>query len=333
MSLFSRITGTGSYLPPRRLTNADLVAELATLGVESSDEWIVERTGIQARHFAAPDVVSSDLAFEACKKALAAAGRQPQDIDLIIVATSTPDMVFPSTACILQHKLAQIDDAAAGITGAAAFDVQAVCTGFIYALTVADAMIRAGNATRALVVGSEIFSRLLDFKDRTTCVLFGDGAGAVVLEASETPGILSTDIHANGKHVGILCVPGHVSNGNVLGDPLLKMDGQAVFKLAVGLLEDAAHAVLDKAGVQESEIDWLIPHQANIRIIQSTAKKLKLPMDKVVLTVQDHGNTSAASIPLALDTAVRAGQVKPNQTLMLEGVGGGFTWGAVLLKL
>jgi len=333
MTRFSRITGTGSYLPPRRLTNADLVAELATLGVESSDEWIVERTGIQARHFAAPGVFSSDLAFEACKNALAAAGRQPQDIDLIIVATSTPDMVFPSTACILQHELAQINEDAAGIAGAAAFDVQAVCTGFIYALTVADAMIRAGNATRALVVGSEIFSRLLDFKDRTTCVLFGDGAGAVVLEASETPGILATDIHANGKHVGILCVPGHVSNGNVLGDPLLKMDGQAVFKLAVGLLEDAAHAVLNKAGVKESEIDWLIPHQANIRIIQSTAKKLKLSMDKVVLTVQDHGNTSAASIPLALDTAVRAGQVKPNQTLMLEGVGGGFTWGAVLLKL
>jgi 3-oxoacyl-[acyl-carrier-protein] synthase-3 len=333
MTRFSRITGTGSYLPPRRLSNADLVAELAALGVESSDDWIVERTGIKARHFAAPDVMSSDLAFEACKNALAAAGRQPQDIDLIIVATSTPDMVFPSTACILQHKLAQINEDAAGIAGAAAFDVQAVCTGFIYALTVADAMIRAGNATRALVVGSEIFSRLLDFKDRTTCVLFGDGAGAVVLEASETPGILSTDIHANGKHVGILCVPGHVSNGNVLGNPLLKMDGQAVFKLAVGLLEDAAYAVLNKAGVQESEIDWLIPHQANIRIIQSTAKKLKLSMDKVVLTVQDHGNTSAASIPLALDKAVRAGQVKPNQTLMLEGVGGGFTWGAVLLKL
>ena len=333
MTRFSRITGTGSYLPPRRLTNADLVAELAALGIESSDEWIVERTGIKARHFAAPDVVSSDLAFEACKNALVAAGRQPQDIDLIIVATSTPDMVFPSTACILQHKLAQINEAAAGIAGAAAFDVQAVCTGFIYALSVADAMIRAGNATRALVVGSEIFSRLLDFQDRTTCVLFGDGAGAVVLEASETPGILSTDIHANGKHVGILCVPGHVSNGKVLGDPLLKMDGQAVFKLAVGLLEDAAHAVLTKAGVHESEIDWLIPHQANIRIIQSTAKKLKLPMDKVVLTVQDHGNTSAASIPLALDKAVRAGQVKSQQTLMLEGVGGGFTWGAVLLKL
>jgi len=333
MTRFSRITGTGSYLPPRRLTNADLVAELAALGIESSDEWIVERTGIKARHFAAPDVVSSDLAFEACKNALDAAGRQPQDIDLIIVATSTPDMVFPSTACILQHKLAQTSEAAAGIAGAAAFDVQAVCTGFIYALSVADAMIRAGNATRALVVGSEIFSRLLDFQDRTTCVLFGDGAGAVVLEASETPGILSTDIHANGKHVGILCVPGHVSNGKVLGDPLLKMDGQAVFKLAVGLLEDAAHAVLSKAGVHESEIDWLIPHQANIRIIQSTAKKLKLPMDKVVLTVQDHGNTSAASIPLALDKAVRAGQVKSQQTLMLEGVGGGFTWGAVLLKL
>ena len=333
MTRFSRITGTGSYLPPRRLTNADLVAELAALGIESSDEWIVERTGIKARHFAAPDVVSSDLAFEACKNALDAAGRQPQDIDLIIVATSTPDMVFPSTACILQHKLAQINEDAAGIAGAAAFDVQAVCTGFIYALSVADAMIRAGNATRALVVGSEIFSRLLDFQDRTTCVLFGDGAGAVVLEASETPGILSTDIHANGKHVGILCVPGHVSNGKVLGDPLLKTDGQAVFKLAVGLLEDAAHAVLSKAGVHESEIDWLIPHQANIRIIQSTAKKLKLPMDKVVLTVQDHGNTSAASIPLALDKAVRAGQVKSQQTLMLEGVGGGFTWGAVLLKL
>jgi len=333
MTRFSRITGTGSFLPPRRLTNADLVAELATLGVESSDEWIVERTGIQARHFATPDVVSSDLAFEACKKALEAARLQPQDIDLIIVATSTPDMVFPSTACILQHKLSQINEGASGIAGAAAFDVQAVCTGFIYALTVADAMIRAGNATRALVVGSEIFSRLLDFKDRTTCVLFGDGAGAVVLEASDTPGILSTDIHANGKHVGILCVPGHVSHGSGLGDPLLKMDGQAVFKLAVGLLEDAAHAVLDKAGVKASEIDWLIPHQANIRIIQSTAKKLKLSMDKVVLTVQDHGNTSAASIPLALDKAVRSGQVKPNQTLMLEGVGGGFTWGAVLLKL
>jgi len=329
MTRFSRITGTGSYLPPRRLTNADLVAELAALGIESSDEWIVERTGIKARHFAAPDVVSSDLAFEACKNALTAAGRQPQDIDLIIVATSTPDMVFPSTACILQHKLSQINEDAAGIAGAAAFDVQAVCTGFIYALSVADAMIRAGNATRALVVGSEIFSRLLDFQDRTTCVLFGDGAGAVVLEASETPGILSTDIHANGKHVGILCVPGHVSNGKVLGDPLLKMDGQAVFKLAVGLLEDAAHAVLTKAGVHESEIDWLIPHQANVRILEATAKRLGIDPARVVMTLDKHANTSAASIPLALDDYIRSGKITRGQRLLLQGVGGGFTWGAV----
>lgn len=333
MTRFSRITGTGSFLPPRRLTNADLVAELASQGVETSDDWIVERTGIHARHFAAPDVSSSDLAFEAAKRALAAAGRSPQDIDLIIVATSTPDMVFPSTACLLQHKLAQIDEAAAGIAGAPAFDVQAVCSGFIYALTIADAMIRAGSATCALVIGAEVFSRILDFKDRTTCVLFGDGAGAVVLEASDQPGILATDIHADGKHAGILCVPGHVRGGEILGDPVLKMDGQAVFKLAVGLLEGAARAALNKAGLQDSDIDWLIPHQANIRIIQSTAKKLKLPMDKVVLTVHNHGNTSAASIPLALDEAVRSGQVKPGQTLMLEGVGGGFTWGAVLLKL
>ncbi len=333
MTRYSRITGTGSFLPPRRLTNADLVAELAAQGVETSDDWIVERTGIRARHFAAPDVGSSDLAFEAAKRALEAAGRRPQDIDLIIVATSTPDMVFPSTACILQHKLAQLDAEAAGIAGAPAFDVQAVCSGFVYALTVADAMIRAGSATRALVIGAEVFSRLLDFQDRTTCVLFGDGAGAVVLEGSEQPGILATDIHADGKHVGILCVPGHVRNGNILGDPLLKMDGQAVFKLAVGLLEGAARAALTKANLQDSDIDWLVPHQANIRIIQSTAKKLKLPMDKVVLTVHDHGNTSAASIPLALDVGVRSGQIKPGQTLMLEGVGGGFTWGAVLLRM
>ncbi len=333
MTVFSRITGTGSFLPPRRLTNADLVAELAEKGVETSDEWIVERTGIRSRHFAAPNVGSSDLGFEAAKQALDAAGCRPQDIDLIIVATSSPDMVFPSTACILQHKLAQLDAEAAGIAGAPAFDVQAVCSGFIYALSVADAMIRAGSAKRALVVGAEVFSRLLDFQDRTTCVLFGDGAGAVVLEASETPGILATDIHADGKHVGILCVPGHVRNGHILGDPVLKMDGQAVFKLAVGLLEGAARTVLNKAGLQESDIDWLIPHQANIRIIQSTAKKLKLSMDRVVLTVHEHGNTSAASIPLALDQAVRQGQVKKGPTLMLEGVGGGFTWGAVLLRL
>ncbi len=325
MKRYSRITGTGSHLPARRVTNADLVADLAARGVESSDEWIVERTGIAARHFAADDVACSDMALDAARKALQAAGRVPQDIDLIIVATSTPDMVFPSTAAILQNKL--------GANGCAAFDVQAVCSGFIYALTVADAMIRAGAATRALVVGSEIFSRLLDFTDRGTCVLFGDGAGAVVLEASETPGILASDLHADGKYVDILCVPGHVSGGKITGKPLLTMDGQAVFKLAVGLLESAARATLDKAGLSEADIDWLVPHQANIRIMQSTARKLKLSMDKVVVTVQQHGNTSAASIPLALDHAVRSGQVKPGEILLLEGVGGGFTWGAVLVKL
>ena len=325
MNRYSRITGTGSFLPPRRLTNAALAAELAAQGVETSDDWIVERTGIRARHFADDGIYSSDLALEACKSALQAAGLNPQDIDLIIVATSTPDMVFPSTACILQNKL--------GANGGAAFDVQAVCSGFIYALTVADAMIRTGSAQRALVVGAEVFSRILDFKDRTTCVLFGDGAGAVVLEASNTPGILASDLHADGKHVGILCVPGHVSNGHILGDPLLKMDGQAVFKLAVSVLDEAARATLAKANLTEADIDWLIPHQANIRIMQSTARKLKMSMDKVVVTVDQHGNTSAASIPLALDTAVRQGKVKPGNTLMLEGVGGGFTWGAVLLKL
>ena len=324
MRRYSRITGTGSYLPPNRLTNADLAAQLAQSGVETSDEWIVERTGIRARHFAAPDVCSSDLGLEAARGAFAAAGVAAADIDLIIVATSTPDMVFPSTACILQHKL--------GAAGGAAFDVQAVCSGFVYALTIADAMIQTGAANKALVVGAEVFSRILDFKDRTTCVLFGDGAGAVVLEASDKPGILASDLHADGKHVGILCVPGHVSGGQILGDPLLKMDGQAVFKLAVGVLEDAARATLAKAGKQASDIDWLIPHQANIRIMQSTARKLKLPMDKVVVTVDQHGNTSAASIPLALDSAVRAGQVKPGDLLMLEGVGGGFTWGAVLVQ-
>lgn len=325
MKRYSRITGTGSFLPPRRVTNADLVTQLATQGVETSDEWIVERTGIRARHFADDGVFSSDLGLEAAKNALQAAGRSAKDVDLIIVATSTPDMVFPSTACILQNKL--------GANGGAAFDVQAVCSGFVYALTVADAMIQTGAAKCALVVGAEIFSRILDFKDRTTCVLFGDGAGAVVLEASDKPGILASDLHADGKHVGILCVPGHVSGGAVLGDPLLKMDGQAVFKLAVGLLESAARATLVKANLTDADIDWLVPHQANIRIMQSTARKLKLSMDKVVVTVGEHGNTSAASIPLALDTAVRSGQVKTGETLLLEGVGGGFTWGALLLIL
>lgn len=325
MTRYARITGTGSYLPPRRLTNHDLAAELAERGIETSHEWIVERTGIEARHFADAATSSSDLALEASRKALEAAGLAPQDIDLIIVATSTPDMVFPSTACILQNKL--------GANGCAAFDVQAVCSGFVYALTVADAMIRSGGARRALVVGAEVFSRILDFSDRTTCVLFGDGAGAVVLEASDAPGILASDLHADGSHVGILCVPGNVSGGQVLGSPLLTMDGQAVFKLAVGVLEKAARATLDKAGKTDADIDWLIPHQANIRIMQSTARKLKLPMDKVIVTVDQHGNTSAASIPLALDHGVRNGQVKPGQTVLLEGVGGGFTWGAVLLNM
>ncbi|MES2888408.1 MAG: beta-ketoacyl-ACP synthase III [Pseudomonadota bacterium] len=321
----SRITGTGGFLPEGRLTNAQLAAQLAQQGIETSDEWIVERTGIRARHFAASDLQASDLALEAALKALSAAGCEAASLDLIIVATSTPDMVFPSTACILQRKL--------GNRGATAFDVQAVCSGFVYALTVADALIRTGAARKALVVGAELFSRLLDFTDRTTCVLFGDGAGAVVLEASTEPGILATQLHADGRHADILCTPGTVSGGKIIGDPLLKMDGQAVFKLAVGVLEDVAREVLAKAGRTEADIDWLVPHQANVRIIQSTAKKLKLSMDKVIVTLAEHGNTSAASIPLALDVGVRSGKVRPGDTVLLEGVGGGFTWGAVLLDL
>lgn len=324
MTRYSRITGTGSYLPPHRLTNAELVAELATKGVETSDEWIVDRTGIRARHFAAPDVSSSDLATEAARSAMQAAGVKASDIDLIIVATSTPDMVFPSVACIVQNKL--------GIAGCPAFDVQAVCCGFIYALTVADAMIKSGLARKALVIGAEVFSRILDFSDRTTCVLFGDGAGAVVLQASDTPGILASDLHADGTHAGILCVPGHVCGGQVLGSPLLKMDGPAVFKLAVGMLEGTARAALAKANLAEADIDWMIPHQANIRIMQSTTRRLKMPMEKMIVTVDQHGNTSAASIPLALDVSVRSGKVKKGDTLMLEAVGGGFTWGAVILN-
>ena len=321
---FARITGTGSFLPPQRVTNADLVAQLAATGVETSDDWIVERTGIRARHFSASGVMTSELAVAAAKNAMQAAGLQPSDIDLIIVATSTPDMVFPSTACIVQNKL--------GMAGGAAFDIQAVCTGFVYALSVANAMIQSGAANKAIVIGAETFSRILDFKDRTTCVLFGDGAGAVVLEASDKPGILATDLHADGKHVGILCVPGNVGGGAVEGSAFLKMDGQAVFKLAVGVLADTARTTLAKAGKTEADIDWLIPHQANIRIMTSTAKKLKLSMDKVVVTVDQHGNTSAASIPLALDAAVRSGQVKKGQMLMLEAVGGGFTWGSALVQ-
>jgi 3-oxoacyl-[acyl-carrier-protein] synthase III len=321
----SRITGTGSYLPPRRLTNDDLAAQLAADGIETSDQWIVERTGIRARHFAASDVGSSELAVQAARRALEAADLDAARIDLIIVATSTPDMVFPSTACLVQQKL--------GVAGCAAFDVQAVCSGFVYALTVADSMIRTGAATKALVIGAEVFSRILDFKDRGTCVLFGDGAGAVVLEASETPGILASELHADGRHVDILCVPGNVAGGQVLGDPVLKMDGPAVFKLAVSVLYDVANLVLEKAGRSVADVDWLIPHQANIRILQSTAKRLKLPLEKLIVTVDQHGNTSAASIPLALDEAVRSGKIQPGDTVMLEGVGGGFTWGAVLLDL
>ncbi len=320
---YSRITGTGSYLPPRRLSNAQMAEVLAARGVETSDQWIVERTGIRARHFADDGVNTSDLALPAARHAIDAAGLQAGQIDLIIVATSTPDMIFPSTACLLQQKL--------GIAGCPAFDVQAVCSGFVYALAVADSMIRTGAATRALVIGAEVFSRILDFEDRTTCVLFGDGAGAVVLEASETPGILATELHADGRHAGILCTPGTVAGGRILGDPLLKMDGPAVFKLAVGVLESVARSVLAKAGRSEADIDWLIPHQANIRIMQGTAKKLKLPLEKLVVTVDEHGNTSAASVPLALDVAVRSGRIQRGDTVMLEGVGGGFTWGAALL--
>ena len=322
---YSRIAGTGSFLPGNRVSNDALTMRLAESGIETSDAWIVERTGIKARHFAAHEDVCSDLAFEAAKRALAAAGCDAASIDLIILATSTPDMVFPSTACIVQQKL--------GVRGCAAFDVQAVCSGFVYALTIADSMIRTGAASKALVIGAEVFSRILDFTDRTTCVLFGDGAGAVVLQRSDTPGILASELHADGRYADILCTPGTVAGGKIIGDPLLKMDGPAVFKLAVGVLESVARSVLAKARRVEADIDWLIPHQANIRIMQSTAKKLKLPFEKVIVTLDEHGNTSAASIPLALDHAVRRGKIRPGDTVMLEGVGGGFTWGAVLLDL
>lgn len=339
MTRYAKITGTGSALPAKALSNEDMVALLAAKGIETSDEWIVERTGIRNRYFIEDGQYASDLAFAACESALSAAACKIADIDLIIVATSTPDMVFPSTATILQRKLSEAAVARGEPSGAggAAFDVQAVCSGFIYGLTVADAMIKVGSARRALVVGAEVFSRILDFSDRTTCVLFGDGAGAVVLEACEHEGqgagILATDIHADGKHTSILCVPGWVAGGQVTGDPTLKMDGQAVFKLAVGVLEDAAKTALARAGMTTQDIDWLIPHQANIRIMQGTARKLKLPLSKVVVTVDQHGNTSAASIPLALDHAVKQGQVQPGQTLLLEGVGGGFTWGAVVVRM
>ncbi len=322
---YSRIVSTGSYLPPRRVTNADLAAELASKGVETSDEWITARTGIHARHFADPGVTCSDLAYQASLQALEGGNLRPADIDLIIVATSTPDMVFPSAATLLQKKLSITN-------GCPALDVQAVCSGFVYALTVADALIKTGTAKRALVVGSEVFSRILDFSDRTTCVLFGDGAGAVILEASQEAGILACDIRADGRHADILCTPGTVSGGKILGDPTLKMDGPAVFKLAVGVLEDCSRTALVKGNMEDSQIDWLIPHQANIRIMQAAAKRLRVPLDKLVVTVDQHGNTSAATIPLALDVAVRDGRIRRGHHLMLPAVGGGFTWGAVLVR-
>nr|WP_315392311.1 beta-ketoacyl-ACP synthase III [uncultured Duganella sp.] len=326
MTLYSKIIGTGSYLPEQRVTNQDLTDQLAAKGIETSDEWIVSRSGISARHFAEPGQKSSDLAVNAATRALEMAGMQPNDIDLIIVASSTPDFFgsFPSTACIVQQKL--------GITNfGAAVDVQAVCSGFVYALSTADAFIRAGVHKNVLVIGAEVFSRILDFNDRTTCVLFGDGAGAVVLTASQEPGILATALHADGRHSGILCMP-DAFGGAIAGEAYLYMDGPAVFKLAVSVLEKVANEALEKANMAAGQIDWLIPHQANIRIMNSTAKKLALPAEKMVVTVDQHGNTSAASIPLALDVAVRDGRIKPGQNILMEGVGGGFTWGAVLAK-
>jgi 3-oxoacyl-[acyl-carrier-protein] synthase III len=317
--MYSRIIGTGSYLPERVLTNQDLEKM-----VDTSDDWIRTRTGITQRHIAREDQSASDLAMLASLNAMAAAGVTSKDIDLIIVATTTPDMVFPSTACILQDKL--------GVENCPAFDVQAVCSGFVYALATADMFVSSGKCRNALVVGSEIYSRILDWNDRSTCVLFGDGAGAVVLSQSNEPGILSSHLHASGTYRDVLSVPGSISGGTIRGNPYINMDGGAVFKFAVKVLEDVVHEAVAKNQLQTSDIDWLIPHQANIRIIRSTAQKLGISLDKVVITVDKHGNTSAASIPLALDIAVRDGRIHKDQLVMLEGVGGGFTWGAVLLR-
>ncbi|TIC82278.1 beta-ketoacyl-ACP synthase III [Crenobacter intestini] len=315
---FSRILGTGSYLPSKVLTNAMLAEQ-----VETSDEWIVSRTGIRERRVAAPDQKTSDLALEAARAALDNAGVAAGEIDLIIVATTTPDMVFPSTACLLQEKL--------GVHGCPAFDVQAVCAGFMYGLVTADAYIRSGMAKKALVVGAEVLTRILDWDDRRTCVLFGDGAGAVVLGASDTPGIRHAKLAADGRYKDILNTPAQISGGKIQGIPYLFMDGPAVFKFAVKALADIATQTLAEAGVDKGEVDWLVPHQANLRIIESTAKHLKLPLERVIITLPEQGNTSAASIPLALDTAVRDGRIRRGQTVMLEGIGGGFAWGAVLL--
>ena len=318
--IYSRIAGTGSYLPPRVMTNAEFAARLDT-----SDAWIRERTGIVQRHIAEKSQSSSDLALQASARALEASGLTASQVDLIIVATSTPDYIFPSTACLLQAKL--------GVKGCPAFDVQAVCSGFVYGLATADALIRSGQYKSALVVGAEVFSRILDWNDRGTCVLFGDGAGAVVLTAAPQPGIHASVLHADGSQVELLSVPGNVCGGAIVGSPFLQMNGQGVFKFAVRVLEEAARETVAAAGMQMSDVDWLIPHQANVRILEATARRLGLPPEKLVVTVDQHGNTSAASIPLALDEFVRAGKIRPGHRVLMEGVGGGFTWGASLATL
>lgn len=328
MTIFSKIIGTGSYLPAKKVSNQELADQLAKKGIETSDEWIVSRSGISSRHYADEGEKSSDMGVEAAKKALEAAKLTPNDIDLIILATSTPDFIggFPSTACVVQNKL--------GLTnGAPAMDVQAVCSGFMYGMSIADSMIKSGAHKNVLVIGAEVFSRILNFDDRTTCVLFGDGAGAVVMSASETPGVLATKLHADGGYADILSVPGTVQDGAIAGSGYLQMDGQAVFKLAVSVLEKVANEALAQAGLNSDDIDWLIPHQANLRIMHSTAKKMRLPLERLVVTVDQHGNTSAASIPLALDQAVRDGRVQPGHKILLEGVGGGFTWGAAIVQM
>ena len=328
MTIYGKIIGTGSYLPPKRITNDELAGILAEKGVETSDEWIRTRSGILARHYADQGVVSSDLGARAAEKALEMANCQANDIELIIVATSTSDFFggFPSTACMVQKKL--------GITSnCAAFDVQAVCSGFLYALSVADSFIRAGVYRKVLVVGAETYSRIIDYNDRTTCVLFGDGAGAVVLSASDEPGILSTALHADGHYGDILSLPGHLNNGAIVGKAFVYMDGKAVFKLAVTWLDKVGMEALDKAGLKNTDIDWMVPHQANLRIMQSSAKKLDIPSEKIIVTVDQHGNTSAASIPLAIDAGVRDGRIKSGQNILLAAIGGGLTWGAVVIRM
>ena len=318
--IWSRIIGTGSYLPPKVVTNDDLAKQMDT-----TDEWIRTRTGIRQRHIAEPSQASSDLGVEASRAALAAARITPQEIDLIIAATATPDYIFPSTACIMQAKL--------GMKGCAAFDIQAVCSGFVYALAIADKMIRSGQHRCALIVGTEVYSRILDWKDRGTAVLFGDGAGAVILRADSKPGIMASVLHADGSYVDILSVPGNVCGGKIVGSPFLQMDGQAVFKFAVKVLDEVARETLALCGLTPSDIDWLIPHQANARILEATARKLGIDLSKLVVTVDLHGNTSAASVPLALDLAIRDGRIRPGHKVMLQGVGGGFTWGASLVEM